>query len=203
MPVHRGDGFAAHHDNPAQLERLLAAHADGEAGAFDELFSLIYRDLHQIARNHLRNERDDHTLNTTALVHEAYVKLSPRQGEEWRNRAQFFAIASTAMRRILVDYARRRAAGKRGGEGAHVTLHTGMGAREEQTTELLALNEALSRLAEHDPRLEKVVECRFFGGMTAAETAAALDLSTRTVERDWVRAKTYLYHLLHPDAART
>jgi RNA polymerase sigma-70 factor, ECF subfamily len=201
--VPRGEQIAAGESDTQRLERLLKAHGEGDRSALAEIFSLIYLDLHGIARNHLRNERGGHTLNTTALVHEAYLKLAPRHEEDLGSRARFFAIASTAMRRILVDHARRRSAGKRGGDGVHVTLHTGIGATDEGTTELLELNEALERLAALDPRLEKIVECRFFGGMNSRETATALEVSTRTVERDWLRAKTYLFHLLHPEGAPT
>jgi RNA polymerase sigma factor (TIGR02999 family) len=185
----------------ASVEQLLAAYQNGDESAFDRLISLLYDDLLQVARRHLRGERSGHTLSTTALVHEAYLRLAGDAGGEWRDRAQFLAFVSRAMRHVLVDHARRRGAGKRGGGRVQVTLRTDVGAAvEEQTIDLLALDHALDRLADRDPRLARVVECRFFGGMTAEETAEALGISLRTVERDWMRARAYLHLLLQPAA---
>jgi len=186
------------------LDKLIAAYQNGDEAAFDPLFSLLYDDLLQIARRHLMGERAGHTLSTTALVHEAYLRLASGASGAWRDRTQFLAFASRAMRHILVDHARRRGADKRGGGRLQVTLRTDVGvaaAEEEQSVDVLAVSDALDRLAERDARLARVVECRFFGGMTAPETAAALGTSLRTVERDWTRARAYLYQLLQPTAA--
>jgi RNA polymerase sigma-70 factor, ECF subfamily len=169
---------------------------DAERVEFDRLFALLYDDLRLMARRHLRREREDHTLAATALVHEAWLKLEHRDDLPWRDRARFLAFISMAMRRILVDHARRRNASKRGGSYAVVTLQPGAGAVQPRSADLLALDAALEQLGELDPRLEQVVECRFFGGLSAGETAQALDVSLRTVERDWTRARAYLHELL-------
>lgn len=169
----------------------------------DELLPEVYEELRKIAHRHLRKERAGHTLNTTALVHESYVSLARTDDLEWESRTHFCAVASRAMRHILVDYARRRGAAKRGGGRIRITLGEGVAAHDEPPHELLALDAALQALAERDERLARVVECRFFGGMTVDETAEALDISRRTVERDWTRAKAYLYRTLAPgDSAR-
>lgn len=168
-----------------------------EALEFDRLFSLFYDELREIARRHLRRERSGHTLQTTALVHEAYVKLGARPEIPWREPARFRAFVSKAMRHVLIDHARSRATDKRGGGALHVTLQPGIGtAQQPSPVHLLDLDRALTQLGAYDARLARVVECRFFGGLTARETAEALDISPSTVERDWTRAKTYLYHLL-------
>lgn len=188
-------------ESHGQITRLLLEHRKGDPEALESLFPLVYEDLRRIARRQLRTERRGHTLNATALVHEAYINLVDNEDVEWRDRAHFFAIASRAMRHLLIDYARRRKAKKRGGERVRVTLHSEMASTEEQTEELLALEEALSALDAHDPRMVRVVECRFFGGMTVPETAEALNVSVRTVERSWTRAKAYLYQALAPKDA--
>ncbi|MGH7541674.1 MAG: ECF-type sigma factor [Gemmatimonadota bacterium] len=164
----------------------------------DALVPAMYEELRKIAHRHLRRERAGHTLNTTALVHESYLSLAGSGDLEWQSRAHFCAVASRAMRHILVDYARRRSAAKRGGARIQITLAEGMAADEDPAHDLLALDEALERLAAWDERLARVVECRFFGGMTVDETAEALGTSRRTVERDWTRAKAYLYRMLVP-----
>jgi RNA polymerase sigma factor (TIGR02999 family) len=169
--------------------------------ALDASFAAFYDDLRRIARRHLRNERIGHTLCTTGLVNESYLKLASRDDGRWRDRAQFFALASRAMRHILVDHARGRGTQKRGGGEVQVTLHTGTSiTRGEHLLDVLALDEALARLGALSPRLERVVECRFFGGLSAEETAEALGTSVRTVEREWSRARAYLLRLLD-DAA--
>lgn len=164
----------------------------------DQLVPDVYEELRKIAHRHLRKERSGHTLNTTALVHESYVSLAGSDKLEWESRTHFCAVASRAMRHILVDYARRRAAAKRGGGRIQVTLGEGVAAQQGLPYDLLALDEALQALADRDERLARVVECRFFGGMTVDETADALEVSRRTVERDWTRAKAYLYRTLAP-----
>jgi RNA polymerase sigma factor (TIGR02999 family) len=186
---------------PPDVGEFLAASHRQDVAAFDQLFSLLYDDLRRLARRYVRGEREGHTLNTTALVHEAYLKLARQSGQECLNRAQFLAFTSRAMRQILVDHARHRGAVKRGGDRLQVTLQTDMGVTEaEECFDLLALEAALDQLARRDPRLRVVVECRLFGGMAPDEIAEALGVTRRTVDRDWVRARTYLFHLLHPEA---
>jgi RNA polymerase sigma factor (TIGR02999 family) len=175
---------------------LLAAWRQGDATAVDRLFPLVYDELRRIAHRQLMLERADHTLGTTALVHEAYLKLVDQTRAQWVDRAQFFAIASRAMRRILVDYARQHLAGKRGGRREQVTLDEELLSVDDRADLLLAVDEALDRLRELDERASRVVECRFFGGFTEEETAAALNITDRTVRRDWVRAKAWLYEAL-------
>lgn len=179
-----------------QLAALVQRWTDGDREAFDRLVDLLYDELRAMARRHLRRERADHTLTTTALVHEAYVELSGRTAPTWQGRAQFFALLSSVMRHVLVDYARRRRAAKRGGQHLHVPLDDGMARADVEVVDLLTLDQALDRLAQRDRRLAHIVECRFFGGMPESEIAEALGLSTRTVERDWRRARAYLFQSL-------
>lgn len=179
-----------------EVTRLLGESSNGSSSAFDEIIQLVYDDLRGIAHRRLRSERVDHTLNTTAVVHEAYLQLVDQADADWRNRAHFFAVASKVIRNVLVDYARARGAKKRGGDVVRIPLREDLQGSEPRTVEFLALDQALTRLANHDERLERIVECRFFGGMTLEESAEALRLSVRTVERDWARAKAYLYRAL-------
>jgi len=190
-------GLADSHQGDGEVTQLLAACSGGNHAAFDRLIDRVYDDLRRIAHARLRDERQGHTLNTTAVVHECYLRLVPQGTATWRDRAHFFAAASRAIRHILIDYARRSRAQKRGAGAVHIPLSDELtGSGETSTIELLELDEALRALAEHDSRLEQVVECRFFGGMTAKDTAEALDSSLRTVERDWSRAKAYLFEAL-------
>jgi RNA polymerase sigma factor (TIGR02999 family) len=174
---------------------LLLAWRSGDRDARDRLFPLIYEELRRIAHRQLGRERRDHTLGTTALVHEAYLKLVDQSRAQWTDRAHFFAVAARAMRRILVDYARRHRALKRTAPAAERRDDATAIAQERAQT-LIALDDALSRLSEVDERLSKVVECRFFGGLTEEETAEALDVTARTVRRDWVKAKGWLQQAL-------
>ena len=180
-------------DSQHAVTRVLVSAASGDRSAADELWQLTYEELHRIAERHLMRERRDHTLSATALVHEAYVKLIDQSRVEWKDRGHFFAVASQACRRILVDYARKRHAQKRGGVAVRVTLEDGVGSVEEQTEEILALHEALERLNAMSPRLAKLVELRYFGGLSEEETAEAMGVSDRTVRRDWKKAKAWLY----------
>lgn len=159
----------------------------------DAAFSLVYDELRRMARGHLRRERDGHTLSTTDLVHEAYVRLVDQTGIPVRERPRFFAIAATAMRRVLIEYARKRQTSKRGAGAERLSLDEVELAADDSSEMLIALDEALTRLAETEPRLARVVECRYFGGLTDEETAAALDVTSRTVRRDWTKAKDWLY----------
>jgi RNA polymerase sigma factor (TIGR02999 family) len=188
-------------DSSGDITRLVEQWSQGDGQAFDQLIELVYDDLRRIAHRQLRHDGPDRTIDTTSLVHEAYLKLARQPEGIWRSRAQFFAFASKAMRHILIDYARRRQAAKRGGTRIRVPLDENMGAVDDEVAELLALDEALALLAEHDQRMASVVECRFFGGLSVAETAEALGSSVRTVERDWTRARAYLHRTLaarHP-----
>ncbi len=177
---------------PSKVTRLLRECADGRDAAFDDLIEVVYGDLRRIAHRSLRGERAGHTLDTTALVHEAYLRLVPEDEASWRDRAHFFAVASRVIRHVLIDYARQRKTAKRDG-GVRVPLREDMAPSDPVGVDFVALDEALERLAEHDERLVRIVECRFFGGMTIEETASVLDVSPRTVDRGWARARTYLY----------
>jgi RNA polymerase sigma factor (TIGR02999 family) len=169
---------------------------DGDAVAKDRLFQLVYEQLRHMAHQALRRERDDHTLATTDLVHEAYIRLVDQSDVQWQDSSHFFAVASRAMRRILVDYARKRGAAKRGSTPRRVPLMEETLSLDEQADTLIALDEALTRLHSLDERLAQVVEYRFFGGLTEEQTAQVLSITARTVRRDWVKARGWLYHEL-------
>ena len=158
-----------------------------------ELMSAVYRELRRLAAYYLRQERAGHTLQPTALVHEAYLHLAAQKGADWQNRAHFFSAAAQAMRRILVDYARERRAQKRGGDRQRVPPDEAFTFAEERSEDLLALDGALEKLAGLDPRQSRIVELRFFGGLTEAEIAEVLGVSEKTVKRDWSVAKAWLY----------
>ena len=188
----RPPGSEPEHD----VTGLLLAWRAGDGTAVDRLFPLVYEELHRIAHRQLSRERSDHTLATTALVHEAYLKLVDQSRAQWSARSQFFAIAARAMRRILVDYARQHLAGKRGGARERVSLDAETLSLDERADVLVAVDEALEHLRALDDRASRVVECRFFGEYTEEETAEALGVTERTVRRDWVRAKAWLYDAL-------
>lgn len=176
----------------ATVTQLLRAYSRGDESALDHLVPLVYDSLRQVAQKQLRGERRDHTLSSTALVHEAYLELA-RLGEvEWEDRRHFFAAAAQTMRHILVDYAVRRNAQKRGGNRLRVPFEDAVIGSEENVEDLIALNQALSRLEEVDERLVRIVECRYFAGLTIEETAQTLDISEATVSRDWTRARAWL-----------
>ncbi len=173
------------------MTRLLHELQNGRDGAADELVPLVYDELHRLAVHFMRRERDDHTLQPTALVHDAYLRLVDQRDASWQNRAHFYGIAARAMRRILVDHARRRHAGKRDG-GRRVTLDASLVADPERSLELLALDDALTRLAELDARQARVVELRFFSGLSVEQTAETLGISRATANRDWTFARAFL-----------
>ncbi|HMB90262.1 MAG TPA: sigma-70 family RNA polymerase sigma factor [Rhodothermales bacterium] len=177
------------------VTQLLLAYeqSDGSNTALECLLPLLYDGLRAMAHRHLRKERADHTLNTTALVHEAYLKLADQTQLSWKNELHFYGIASRVMRNILIDYARLHRAQKRGGGIPPTSLDDKNIAIEERAEELLALDQALTRLSSFDERLGKIVEYRFFGGLTIAETAALLDTSETTIKREWRRAKAWLF----------
>jgi RNA polymerase sigma factor (TIGR02999 family) len=172
----------------------------GDRSEFDRLFASLYDELRRVARSHLRHRSPGQTLDTGALIHEAYLRMVDQSQAEWADRAHFFAYASRAMRAVLVDYARRRNAGKRGGGAPRFSLDDRDLPVGEQSEFLLSLDEALDRLGGLSERLARTVECRFFGGMTEEETAAVLAVSDRTVRRDWLKAKAWLYAELAGEA---
>ena len=185
--------------HPPEITELLRAVANGTPGAGDRLADLVYDPLRAIAHRQLQSERTGHTLQTTGLVHEAFVRLVDQRKAQWKDRGQFFAVAARVMRRILIDYARSQHAIRRGGAYRVVSLEDvdgGAIAAAARADELIALDEALRRLEGLDPRACQVVECRFFGGLTEIETAAVLGVAPRTVAREWVKARGWLYQEL-------
>jgi len=175
------------------ITQLLIAWGDGEREALDQLVPLVYDDLRRLAAGYMGRETPGHALQPTALVHEAYVRLIDQRRVQWRNRAHFFGVAANMMRRILVDDARKRRAGKRGGAAERITL-TGddIAAPEQHDIDVLALHEALERLASFDPQQERIVELRYFGGLTIEETAEVIGMSPATIVREWTIAKAWL-----------
>ncbi|HWN99948.1 MAG TPA: sigma-70 family RNA polymerase sigma factor [Blastocatellia bacterium] len=171
---------------------LLVHWSEGDQEALNKLIPLVYDELHKLASRYLRRERRDHTLQTTAVVHEAYLKLVNQRDANFENRLHFFAVAAQIMRRILVDYARRHHASKRGGDLYKLSFDEALLTSEEKGADLLALDEALDRLAAIDPRQSRVVELRIFAGLTLEETAQALNISPSTVRREWSMAKAWL-----------
>ena len=188
-------------EHTTSITELLGDLRAGRREAFDQILPLVYHELRRAARRELAVRPSD-SMSTTALVHELYLKFSRAERTDWRNRAHFLGVASVAMRHILVDRARRRRAEKRGGPLRHVTLDDELTAADSQAESLLELHEALDKLATLDERLARVVECRFFGGMTEQETAEALHIAVRTVRRDWIKARGLLYRALGPEASR-
>ena len=182
-------GMADSHD----VTQLLSALARGDEEAGEKLIPLVYVELRRLARSYMRRERTDHTLQATALVHEAYLKLVEQRSANWQSRAHFFGVAAQVMRRILIDHARGHLRQKRGGEFEKVVLDEGLVSSPEQSAELLAVDEALKRLAKLDERQARVVELRFFGGLSVEEAAAVLGISPKTVKRDWSMAKAWLH----------
>ncbi|HJU66213.1 MAG TPA: sigma-70 family RNA polymerase sigma factor [Gemmatimonadaceae bacterium] len=186
-------------DTRSDITDLLIQAGSGTQDALDRAFPLVYHELRRLAHRQLRGERTGHTLDTTALVHEAYLRLVDQRQGQWRNRAHFLAIAATAMRRILVDYARRHRSAKRGGSLLRIPIEQTDLSIEERAELLVALDEALTRLAALDARQAWIVECRYFAGMTEEETAEALDISLRTAKRDWAKARSWLYQEIYTD----
>jgi RNA polymerase sigma factor (TIGR02999 family) len=175
-----------------EVTQLLMAWNDGDQSALERLIPLVHAELHRIARRYMRNERAGHTLQTSALINEAYLRLIDAQQVHWQNRAHFFGIAAQLMRRVLVDFARSRSYKKRGGGALQVSLDETMVITKERGEDLVALDEALSSLSELDERKGRVVEMRFFGGLSEKEIAEALTVSQETVRRDWRLAKSWL-----------
>ena len=183
-----------------QVTELLVRWRGGDKAALDVLLPLVYTELRRIARHYLLQERSDHTLQSTALVHEAYVRLAKQQLPEWKNRAHFFAVAAQLMRQILVDHARTHRASKRGGAAYVLALEEAEEEAQPLDLDLVALDDALKTLAELDSQQSRVVELKFFGGLSIEETAEVLGVSSSTVKRDWVMARAWLHRELERGA---
>ena len=185
-----------------EVAQLLAQARSGDRAALDELMPVVYRELRRLARRHLLRHSPRRTLQTTDLVNEAYLKLVNVQRKDWKDRLQFLSLASRAMRFVLVDHARKRNYAKRGGSAVRVSLDDALIVSEQRGAEVLAIDEALSRLAVLDPRKGQIVEMRCFGGLSIAETADALEVSPVTVNREWAKAKAWLYDELRQGQAQ-
>jgi RNA polymerase sigma factor (TIGR02999 family) len=183
-------------DTGSNITQMLREWSEGKQEVVNDLLPLVYSELHRRAAAYLRRERGNHTLQTTALVHETYLKLVDQKRVEWRNRGHFYAIAAQAMRRILVDYAKGRNRQKRGGADEVVPLEEALIAADETNVDIIALDDALGRLAKHDSQQERVVELRYFAGLSLEETAEALGISRATAARDWTMAKAWLHREL-------
>ena len=179
-----------------EVTRLLADWRNGDQTALDRLLPLVYEELHRIAARYMRGERREHTMQTTALVNEAYMRLADYKRMQWQDRAHFFAVAAQAMRRILIDFARARHNRKRGGDAQRVSLDEGIAPAPDNSTDLLALNEALERLEKMNARQARVVELRYFGGLDEKEVGHVLGIAPRTVRADWRLARAWLYKTL-------
>lgn len=179
--------------SPAQVTELLISWCNGDESALEALAPLVERELHRIAHNYMRKERPGHVLETTALVNEAFIRLVNQDRVRWQNRAHFFGVAAQMMRRILVDHARSQQAEKRGGDVQKFSLDENIDVSGERASDLVALDEALARLAEIDPQKSRVVELRFFGGLSVEETAEVLGVSAPTIKRQWRMAKAWLF----------
>jgi RNA polymerase sigma factor (TIGR02999 family) len=185
---------------PKKVSELLVAWSKGNETARDELMPLVYRELRRLAGHHMAMERGGHSLQATALVNEAYLRLVDQGEVRWQGRAHFFALASRMMRHILVDTARKRHGAKRGGDALRVTLDEAMIVSAEKAPEIVALDDALTALAEIDPRRSQVVELKYFGGLSIEEIAGILEVSAITVRRDWNTAKAWLYRAIGGDS---
>ncbi|HMS08783.1 MAG TPA: sigma-70 family RNA polymerase sigma factor [Pyrinomonadaceae bacterium] len=182
-----------------QITALLSEWGDGDRTALEQLMPLVYDELRKMARHHMRRQPAGHTFQTTDLIHEAYLKLANREGAGWQNTAHFFAVASTAMRHILVDYARSKQSQKRGGWQERVTLNEGLASARDQAREIIALDDALKTLATLDERKSRIVEMKYFAGITTDQIAEVLKVSPETVKRDWRFARTWLLRELGVD----
>ncbi|HEV2351944.1 MAG TPA: sigma-70 family RNA polymerase sigma factor [Terriglobia bacterium] len=188
--------------SPEQITQLLVKWSQGDQTALAELMPVVYSELRRLARSHLRRERPDHTLQSAALVHEAYLRLAEQKNAHWKSRAHFFAVAAQLMRRILVDHARGHHAVKRGAGAIKLSLDAAMELPKELNLNLLRLDEALTSLSGLDPQQSRVVELRFFGGLSIRETAGVLGVSPTTVKREWTMARAWLYRELQTEAGR-
>ena len=184
--------------SPGEVTQILKAMRSGDAKAVEDLFPLVYAELHRLARAYMRRERPDHTLQATALINEAYLRLV-REEVDWNSRSHFIGVAANVMRRVLVDYARAHKANRRDGGLKRVELHEDLAVYADQLKEVELIDEALTRLAELNPRQARVVELRYFGGLSVEEIAALLEIAPRSVKRDWSLARIWLFRELHPD----
>jgi RNA polymerase sigma factor (TIGR02999 family) len=184
------------HDPSSPVTELLVRWRSGDQHALDALVPLVYDELRRLAHHYLRQERSDHTLQSTALVHEAYLRLAGQHPPEWQNRAHFFGIAARIMRQILVEHARSRAAAKRGGPACRLTLDAAVALPTQPDVDVVELDRALNDLAEFDPQQSRIVELRFFGGLTIEDTSEVLGISPATVKRDWVTARAWLFRAM-------
>ncbi len=175
-----------------EVTQLLVAWTNGDQAARDQLMSVVYQELHRLAHHYMKRESPGHTLQTSALVNEAFVKLIDQRNVSWQNRSHFFGIASQLMRRILVDHARSHARQKRGGNAQRLSLNTTAVSTKERVVDLVAIDEALTKLAELDSQKSRIVEMKFFGGLTNDEVAECLNVSSRTIEREWRKSKAWL-----------
>ena len=182
--------------SPQEVTQLLADWGKGDRSALDKLLPLVHSELRRIAQRQMSQERPGHTLQATALVNEAYLKLAGQQGFDWQNRAHFFAVCAQVMRHILIDHARAHARDKRGGGAVKVSLNDALVVADDQASHFIALDEALRRLESLDPQKGKIVELRYFGGLSIEEAAEVLNISPRTVRREWQRAKAWLYRMM-------
>lgn len=180
------------------VTQLLIEWRAGDETALDKLIPIVYEELRRLAHYYMRRERPDHTLQTSALINEAYIRLVDHKGMRWQNRAHFYGVAAQAMRRVLVDHARSRGYAKRGGGAQRVELDEATSVAQKQADDLIALDDALTGLATLDPRKSKIVELRYFGGMSVEETAEALGVSAVTILRDWKTAKAWLLRAISP-----
>ena len=192
-------GVAATGDRNDVTE-LLVRWNEGDVAARDALIPLVYNELRRLAKRHLAGQRGSHTLQATALVHEAYLRLVKRKPAQWQDRGHFFALAAQMMRQILVDHARARNAAKRGGGAVTVVLDQEPGAEPAMNLDIIGLDAAMKRLAELDPRQSQIVELRFFGGLSIEETARVVDISPATAKREWATARVWLHHALESGA---
>lgn len=183
------------------ITQLLLKSSRGDKSALDELMPVVYQELRRLAESYIKSERPDHTLQATALVHEAYLRLIDQRSVDWKNRAQFFGLAARMMRRILMNHAEAHNAAKRGGQGKKLSLDEAISFFNDQQVDLLELNEALDRLSVLDERQSDIIELRFFGGLTLEEVADVLHISLATVKREWNMAKTWLYRELSTSVA--
>src|SRR5215470_4635615 len=185
-----------------EITRLLQGWSDGDEQALEKLTPLLYRELHRMAHRYMRQERPGHTLQTTALINEAYLRLISWKNVRWQNRAQFFGVSAQLMRKILVDFARSRNYAKRGAGGHVISLDDVPVVSRDRARDILALDDALQRLADIDPRKSQIVELRFFGGLSLEETAEVLKVSSRTIRREWDLAKTWISRQMSAETAR-
>jgi RNA polymerase sigma factor (TIGR02999 family) len=181
---------------PQEITQLLMKWSQGDKSALDQLVPLVYPELRRLAKRHMNRENPGHTLQTSALINEAYLKLVDQQNVEWQNRAHFFAVAAQLMRHILVDHARTRNYAKRGGGAPKVPLDEAAALTEQRAAELIALDDALRDLATLDERRSQIIELRFFGGLSLDETAEVINISPSTVQREWRAAKAWLHHTM-------